>query len=273
MMTHLDLVNAFILEFGVNGGKQITGIGAADNTQEAKRIAGFIADADFRIQSMFNNWRFMWRLFTGSISTGGILSQPAFGTDGYVFRMFDRDSLWFYPGTPQAYHPQYIEWQEYRRLFQPENSVQTPNNYPSAWTLAPNRQIYIAGVPNQALTYNIEGWAKPYRMKSDGDVSPIIRWLASHPMNKIVASANVQAQVVQAYNGPTAANERDEDGRIIIMRAAMIYSTVEGAMEVMQGATAEYESIMMELTSNALPGQQEDLSSENDIPQTIDPFL
>lgn len=273
MMTYKDLVNAFILEYGVNGGKQISGIGAADNTKETLRIAGFIADADYRIQSLYNNWRFLWRLYTGQITTGGILSVPIFSVDGYVFRLMDRDSLWFYPGTSQVYKPKYLEWRDYQRSFQPANAVQTPNNFPEAWTVAPNKTIYVSGVPNQALPYQIEGWAKPYRMKSDGDVSPIVRWLSTHPMNKILIAANQNDRVVQAYAGASASGERDTDARIIIVRAAMIYATVEGAMEVMQGAMAEYEDTLKELESMALPGNEADWASESDTPQDISPFL
>lgn len=272
MMTYLDLVNAMILELGINGGKALTGIKAADNSKEALRIAGFIADADIRIQALYNDWKFMWRQYTDSINTGGVLSMPIFNVNQYKFRLLDRDSLWFYPGTTQAYQPRYMEWREYTKLYQFGNLVLNGNN-PAFWSQAPNRVVYISNVPTQALPYSIEGYAMPYRMQSDGSVSPIVRFNASHTMNKILPSANEALAVVQAYQGPTAANERDYDGRIIVCRAKMIYAEVEGALEIMQGSMAEYEDCLKELQSTALPGQEDDWAAQSDLAQNIDPFL
>jgi hypothetical protein len=133
--------------------------------------------------------------------------------------------------------------------------------------------VYASATPVASTPYVIEGWAKPVRMKSDGDVSPIIRWAASHPINKIVGSANITHQVVQGYAGPTAANERDLDGRIIIARAKLIYGEVEGALEIYQGASAEYEDLLTELQSVALPGQDSDWMAQGDQFDSISPFV
>jgi hypothetical protein len=272
MMTNLDLVNALILELGINGGRQLAGIGAADNTKEALRVAGFVADADLRIQSLYNNWNFLWRQYTGQIVTGGQLSLPSYKVDSYVFRLFDRGSLVLFPGTTQAYTPRFVDWREFVRLYLSTTSSTTFVATPEAFSVSPNRRIYLSNPVSGATPYQIEGFAQAYRMKSDADVSPIVRYMSSHPMNKILASANLGDQVVMSYQSASAANERDYDGRIIICRAKMIYAEAEGAMEVMQGSMAEYEDCLKEMQSIALPGQEGDWASQDDIPQQIDPF-
>lgn len=271
MMTFLDLVNSTIRELGINGGVPLASVAAPTNTQDALRIVSYVADADMRIQSLYNDWSFMWRSYAGSITSGSVLGLPRLSVDNYVFRLLDRDTLWINPGTTTAYQPAYMEWRAYTRLYQPANVIQVSQT-PNAWSQAPNKTLYISTSATTTLNYNIEGYAKPYRMRSDGDVSPIVRFLASHPINKILIAANLANQVVQAYAGPTALTEQDVDGRIIIARAKMIYAEVEGALEVMQGAMAEYEDILKELQSIGLLGQESDWQAQADIPETIDPF-
>lgn len=261
MMTYLDLVNAFILEFGVNGGAQLTGINAASNTQEALRIAGFIADADYEIQTLYSNWKFMWRIYDGVTALNAhSLSQPNKGNDQYLMQDIDRDSLVIRPGTNQASYPQYIDWEDFRHLYY--NGVLTPADTPAYWTTDPVRRIWVSCQWNAAaIPYRFECWALPYRLSSDGDVSPICRYLATNPLNPRIAANPGANAVVQPYGANKATAIRDQSGRIIIMRAAMIYATVEGAMEVMQGSSAEYEDLLLRLASRALPGQESDIAS------------
>jgi hypothetical protein len=270
MMTYLDLVNAFILEFGINGGVQLPGIYAATNTKEALRIAGFIADADYEIQSLYNNWRFLWRPFNGQIVTPGssTFPLPSKSVNGFVFRMADRSSLCIRPNTTQACYPIFSEWEDFRHLY--VNGVLTPSDTPEYWSIDPARNMYISSKTVTAnLQFRMEGWAQPYRMKTDADVSPIVRWLATNPLGSSFTSPGTGNTVVRPY-GKASANEiRDQSGRIITMRAAMIYATVEGAMEVMQGAMAEYEDMLMRLVSIALPGQESDMASSDNNPTAM----
>lgn len=267
MMTYLDLTNAFIAEPGINGGAPLIGIGASNNSQEALRCARFVADADFRIQALFNNWEFLWRQWTSSIATGNVLTLPVFLTDFYVFKLIDRDSLVLYPGTVNAYRPTYMEWRDFQKLYL--TNVLQSSAFPEAWSIDPKRRVYLSAAAPSAVTYTLEGWAKPYRMKSDGHVSPIILYDASHPINKVLATSAASDAVQQSYSTASAVNEQDTDGRIIIVRALMIYAAAEGAQEIMQAAAAEYQDLLGELQSTALPGQESDRLSQTDTDDVI----
>lgn len=263
MMTYLDLVNAFILEFGINGGVQLSGIGAAGNTYESLRVAGFIADADYEIQSLYNNWRFMWRRFDGLTALNAhSLSVPSKGVEQYLAQEIDRGSLVIRPETSTASFPQFRNWEDFRHLYY--NSVLTPADTPAYWSMDPVRRLWVSCQWNAAnIPYRYECWAQPYRLSSDGDVSPICRYLATNPLNPRIAANPGANAVVQPYGQAHATAIRDQSGRIIIMRAAMIYATVEGAMEVMQGSSAEYEDLLLRLASKALPGQEADMASSD----------
>jgi hypothetical protein len=268
MMTFLDLVNAFIREFGVNGGQQISGIAAAGNSAEILKIAAFIADADYEIQSLYGDWRFLYGSYVGSVAAGSVLSQPAFASDFYKFKFIDRQSLVIRPGTATALHPTFMEWRDFKRMWL-DGSIMTSND-PSYWSIAPNRLIYINTSLLSATPYQLEGTKMPYRMQSDAHISPIVLWNSSHPLNKIVANANLVNQVTPSYATASATNERDTSGRIIIMRAASIYAMTEGATEVMQGSLAEYQDLLKGLQSSALPGQEDDWSAQSDLDQRIE---
>lgn len=270
MMTYLDLVNAFILEFGINGGVQLSGIGAASNTKEALRVAGFIADADFEIQTLYSNWKFLWRMYDGVTALNAhSLSVPNKGNDQFLMQDIDRDSLVIRPGTNQASYPQFLEWKDFRHLYY--NGVLSTSDTPAYWTQDPVRRLWVSCQWNaNNIPYRFECWAMPYRLSSDGDVSPICRYLATNPLNPRIAANPGANAVVQPYGQSRATAIRDQSGRIIIMRAAMIYASVEGAMEIMQGASAEYEDLLLRLASKALPGQESDMSSEASGNNTIE---
>jgi hypothetical protein len=261
MMTFLDLVNAFITETGINGGRQLTSVAAGNNSPESKKVVAWVADADYRIQAMFNDWSFLYRQFNSTVAAAsGIVVLPTFETDRFVYRRIDRESLVLNPGTVNAYRPRYQDWKEFRAQWL--TGTRVSSNYPQNFTIRPDGQLYLSSTLVDATPYTIEGWAKPYRMKSNGDTSPIVRGMASHSASAIAAHSN--PSVIIGSSSSSLDNNRDIDGRPIIVRAKIIYAEAEGAIEVMQGALSEWEEIVGQLQAMFLPGQDDDLSSETD---------
>lgn len=275
MMTYLDLTNALILELGANGGKPVASVTANDNTKETARLAAFVADADYAIQARYNNWRFMWKQYNGTInSPNDQLVMPSRNVDGYVFQMFDRSSLCLFPGTSQNTFPEYQSWEDFRMSWQ--RGVKTLTSAPEFWSYDPWRRAFLSGqVATSPTPYIIEGWAMPYRLRSDGETSPIVRFLSTNPLGIQISAQNAiegTGPVVKPYAAGSAQNIRDMAGRIIITRAKMIYAEAEGAQEIMQGAMAEYQECLMQLQSVAMPGQEDDWASQASSDQQIDPF-
>lgn len=268
MRTYLDLVNDFILETGINGGRTIGGVATGDNSRDALRIAAYVADADYQIQSLFNDWSFLWRQFTTTVAAhSNNVASPSLADDGFMFRRIDRESMVLAPGTINGFRPAFLNWKEFSQLWL--TGEMSESAYPGNFTIAPNTLIQLSTKLPTSTTVRYEGWAKPYRMKSDGDVSPIVRAMASHPIGTSLQSPATAAHVVQGYSTSSANNVRDMTGRIIIVRAKIIYAEAEGAMEVMQGSLAEYEELIGQLQAQFLPGQDDDLSSETDDPKQV----
>jgi hypothetical protein len=298
MITYLDLCNRLIVELGINGGARLNSVSTNVISLEAIRTVNFVADADFEIQSLHHNWKFLWRQYKNTLRAGGdVLGLPvadststpsvsysSVSATGYYMNMMDRGSLVFNPdSTTLASRPIYQDWREFEALWQ-SRGTKTISNSPPYWSIDPAGNAIVSTLMADNTHYQYECWARPTRMRIDSDISPIV--LATSAANQYgknlippyallePSSTNSltptgQAQVVTP--GPARLDTfSKESARIIIVRAKIIYAEVEGATEIMQGALAEYQDLLEELRASQLPGMRHDRVSETDIFMTVE---
>jgi hypothetical protein len=296
MITYLDLCNRLIAELGINGGAQLSSVSTNLISLEAIRTVNFIADADFEIQSLHHNWKFLWRQYKNTLRAGGdVLGLPvadatstpsvsysSLSATGYYLNMIDRASLVFnYDSSTLASRPKYQDWREFEAMWQ-SRGTKTSSNSPPYWSVTPAGNPIVSTLMVDNTHYQYECWARPTRMRADGDISPIVLAVSAAnnfgsnlipPYALLEPSTNLtptgQAQVVTS--SPSRVNNfSKESARIIICRAKVIYAEVEGAVEIMQGALAEYQDLLEELRASQLPGMRHDRVSETDIPLTVE---
>jgi hypothetical protein len=289
MQTFLDLCNDLILELGINGGNQLNSTRSSLNSSESARIVDYIAKADYEIQSMHHNWRFMWRQFRGTLNAGSdILAVPQFGPapigsnasggqSGYQMKKIDRESLVFGFGTNQVSRPRFQDWRTFEATWQ--SGVKNTAPFPAFWSLTPAGNPIISQLASASIAYQYECWARPQRMQNDGDLSPLnlAYGFRSLPMDVVEPySLNNPSSVGQLGAGNVTRSSGSPTGaareslRIIIVRAKVMYAEAEGATEVMQGALAEYQDLLEALRADQLPGVEHDRVSENDVPLVVE---
>jgi hypothetical protein len=292
MQTYLDLCNTMIVELGINGGQKLsTTAPGGTSSLESERVCAMIADADYEIQSLHHNWRFLWRHFNAQLAAGfDILPTPMYRGLSYAvggnqtgqqnlfqFRKMDRESLVFnYQDPTLANRPKFQPWRQFESLWQ-SRGPKSVSNSPPFFSQTPAGNIIVSTVMKDTTLFRYECWARPMRFVSDGDISPLIRAVGiNDSMQDIVPplilpqpSAGLTANQLRVGIAQSQAT-RNESARIILVRAKIIWAEVEGATEVMQAALAEYQDLLEELRADQLPGMEHDRVSENDVPMTVE---
>jgi hypothetical protein len=251
-----------------------------------------VADADFEIQSLHHNWRFMWRQFRSTLQIGqDFLATPktfsvtppaGYVNKTYSLKKVDRTSLCInYTNQSQAYRPTFLPWREFEMLWQSRGAKFSSDN-PANWTLDPAGHPLLSHSSVTGLPYQYECWVRPRRMRDDGDISPLVEVLANNQSDTTQIASNLYQPpstlnspstnqslmdlAPSATNSTAIATARYESCRIIVIRAALIYFNVEGATDLIQAALAEYQDLLEELRADQLPDMEHDRVSTSDVP-------
>jgi hypothetical protein len=292
MQTYLDLCNTMIVELGINGGQKLaTTAPGGTSSLESERVCAMIADADFEIQNLHHNWRFLWRQFNAQLPAGmdmlptpmyRQLTSPVSGQYGaqnlFQFRKMDRESLVFnYDNPTLSNRPKFQPWRQFETLWQ-SRGPKSVSNSPPFFSQTPQGNILVSTVMQTQTLFRYECWARPMRLLADGDISPLVRAVMVNdtfqnivpPMLLQNPSSNLSINQLRVGTGAATAPLRNESCRIIIVRAKIIWAEVEGATEVMQAALAEYQDLLEELRADQLPGMEHDRVSESDVEMTVE---
>lgn len=302
MLTFLDLVNDFITETGANGGQLLTstgggtlapgantpGQGSSTLAPEVAKIVHAIADADYEIQSLHHNWKFLWRQFRQIFAVGqDWLATPVrlrgvfpstYSNVLYTLRTVDRDSLTVnYTSQTAAFRPRFMEWRQFEAMWQ-SHGAKNASDTPTNWTLTPGGNPLVSHTSLSGMPYQYECWIRPRRMSADGDCSPLLQLLVNTESANITAlpstprllatpstSASLESDNPVFNSSLPTSQLRYESCRIILTRAKIIMAEAEGATEVMQGALAEYQDLLEELRADQLPGMETDRMSQSDV--------
>jgi len=291
VQTYLDLCNAFITELGINGGNPLRTVASRLNSLESIRICSMVADADYEIQSLHHNWKFLWRLYKAQLPANcDVLPSPSYrnvpalttGTPGlggnlYQFRKVDRETMVFNYDTPGVLNrPRFMPWRQFEEQFQSQGGKSVSNS-PPYWSQSPAGNIIVSTLTDSTVNFQYECWARPIRLASDSDISVLVRAVMNNDTTRNIVppvliqqpSSSLTQNILKVPNTAAAGATRLESCRIIIVRAKVMWAEVEGATDIMQAALAEYQDLLEELRADQLPGMEHDRVSENDVPMTV----
>ena len=220
-MTFLELCQAVRQEVGVSGTGPTT---VLNQEGQLKVIVDFVADADFQIQVLWDDWDFLWSQYSSTLSTGTkepVLQKPTdLGT-------WDMRSFYLDYTSDDALHLEglsYVDWRTDQR-----QGTQT-NSSPAYVVVQPDMNVFVAPPPDQAYTITADYWKVPSRMAAHATVSPI----------------------------------PEQFPRTIVARAKTLWAAREEAPEILLSASAEYADMLDKLESSRLPGQRTRRMSTSD---------
>lgn len=162
-MTFLELVQALHRECGAAGTQPSS---VTSQTGEALRLVNWIASADYRLQTRWNDWKFLRATFTtGNQTTAGTatLTRPS------DLKSWDFDTfriLW--PGETE-YFP--IEVVEYFTI--KDEILSTDQDAPSRVIILPDNNLQLDPVPDGVYTVRADYYRRPTRLASNADESVV----------------------------------------------------------------------------------------------------
>jgi len=223
--TYLQMVSDMILETGLNGGNAPSSIEGAEG--DAAKVAYWIRISDMQIQRERIDWDFLWSREDASLtSDSAVVPSPRDDNQGdeetnehtVLVNSIAKDRLAIIDPNGEAFFPQYMAWNEFSVMYGYE--AQAPNDYPSFWTIRPDRVILLSEpIESSDMTCRYEYWRKPLEMRTSTSTSRI----------------------------------PDDFSRLIVVRAKIMYAEHEDAPEVDVGATSEYEVTFNQMLSVHAP--------------------
>lgn len=161
MSTYLELCQKMVRDLGLSN--DISTV--VSQTGMNRKIVDWVADADEVIQTLWEDWNFLWAQFsTTTISGVREYSKPAdFGT-------WDLDSFYLDYISDDYQHlipMDYIEWR--RNYRQGTQSASKPTYF----ILTPENNIYLHEIPDDAYTLTADYWKAPTRLSANTDTSAI----------------------------------------------------------------------------------------------------
>jgi len=228
MSTFLQLAQQLRQEVGVSG----TGPSAVTNqTGQEKDIVDYIAQAELYINSLWDDWKYLWTQYTSDILVGA--TSPANGMPSNLGK-WDEGSFWLDYSTDDNIRLEYMDYYDWRENFR--QGVKS-NNVPSNVVIQPDDTLVIDPPADQVYSLTGEYWRIPTIMTAGGEVSPI--------------PANLH--------------------RIIVVRAAMMWAAHEDAPEILQSASAEYIDLLDKLEARSLPHQSNRRKARATVDMTVRP--
>jgi hypothetical protein len=225
-MTFLELCQTVRQEVGVSGTGPTT---VLNQEGQLKVIIDFVADSDFQIQILWEDWEFLWAQYSSTLSTGVAAPAVAKPTDLGTWDM--RSFYLDYTTSESAFLAplSYPDWRsDYRQ------GVAT-DALPTYVVVQPDKNIFVDAPPDKAYTITADYWKTPTRMAANATVSPI----------------------------------PEQFHRTIVARAKTMWAEREEAPDILIGASAEYADVLDKLESNSLPVQRTRRLASSDTTITI----
>ena len=160
-MTYLEMCQKMIRDLGlqnaVNSVESQTGMSA--------KIVDWVADADVAIQSLWQDWNFLWK--QSSVETISSTREVSAPSD---LGSYDLNSFYLDYTTDDYTHLQRLDYKEWRELYR--QGTQT-NDEPNHFVLLPNNNIYLEPAPDKVYTLTCDYWKVPTRMTVNTSLSAI----------------------------------------------------------------------------------------------------
>jgi len=214
----LQLTQTTMRESGVT--KELTTVVA--QTGLNNRFVQYVADAAWDIETLWEDWNFMWAEFSSDTTIGNLVPDTSKPTD---LGHYDTGSFVIDRTTAAYAKLTFMKYREYRDG--PGLGVQT-NNKPQQIIVKPDDTLIAWPPSDQIYTLTCEYWKKPTRLALDLD----------------------NPSVPDLYE------------RIIIARAKTKYAAYHEAPEILNEATAEYLELLDRLEAAYLPNRDGHRQSE-----------
>ena len=136
------------------------------NAEEIQRPIDLLARADYQIQNLYLDWKFLWTQHAGTTTVAGDYDIAAPSDLGD----YDRDSFCLDRGTANF---KQLEWLSYRNWRDTYDVGVRDNAVPDYFTINPDKVIILEPPPiaGKVLTYDY--WVAPTRMSAKTDQSAI----------------------------------------------------------------------------------------------------
>lgn len=190
------------------------------------RLVSWVSDADYKINTRWQDWNFLWAEWTLTLATG--ISEYSPPT---LLGMFDTDGFWIDSLSDDARKIPYIPYEKFKRGYK---HFTYDDGETDMITVLPNKQVKVWPEPTASESGKVikaEYWKKPTRLANNSDISAI----------------------------PTQFHG------LIIWRAKMFHAAYRHDNGLYQQAVIEYERMLKELEAHSLPDQYNNrLSSATD---------
>jgi hypothetical protein len=216
-VNYLELCQELVGQFGLSGGEGPQAI--ANNTGELLNVTRWIRDSTLYIDNLWEDWRYLWLRYSGTIQTGNSSGSPP-TQSGVQVRLWESTGLKIQDGTivSSSWTPlSFMRRQEFDAQFDPDVESQAQ---PSVFTVMPDNTLQF-NCPADKV-YNLKGafYRRPAVLAADNDM-PLIP---------------------------------SEYHNLIIARAVIKYGDREDAPELISGADAEYKDTLEKLEGSQLDG-------------------
>jgi len=162
MSTFLELVQDLQREVGASG-NQISNV--TGQVGENQRIVRWIQDADFYVQDLWLNWKFLWNQVQLNTATGVIGLAAPTDLSFWDYKTFKLNE----GGASDLDEP---------LNFAEHDSIKTAvrdltNAKPATVILMPDNDIEFEPIPDAVYQIKADYFVKPTKMAANGDISPI----------------------------------------------------------------------------------------------------
>jgi hypothetical protein len=217
-MNYRELCQEFVAQFGLSGGTGPTTV--ANQTGELGNVVRWIRDADLYVNNLWEDWRFLWVAYAGTLSAGSFVPSVPNTPSGVRVRRWNTKSVKVRLATDTSWSRlTYMPHQHFLQTFDPDVEVSAA---PTAFTVLPDNSLQFNCPADQAYLVKGEFWRSPRALAADTDV-PLMP---------------------------------EEYHRLILVRALVFYADREDAPELVSGALSEYPDLLEKLEASQLDGQR-----------------
>jgi len=167
-MTFLELCQKTRRDIGIQGTGPTAVTGQTGNYQ---RLVDFVADADVKIQCLYEDWDFLRTIVSfNTVASSSTYTQSAI-TSANAVGKWDIEAFSFKPDTAN-YRPldnlDFHAWKNSGVRF-----ALDPEDEPTQFVLDQDESIILTPTPDAIYPIRAEHWAAPVRMAANADVSVI----------------------------------------------------------------------------------------------------
>ncbi len=175
-----------------------------DQTGEMKRLVDWIIQADLYIQSLTQDWKFLWKEFT---------VPTVIGQAGYTipsdFDEWDKNSFVLDAATDDFIRLDYIEYTRWRNESSYGLKVNDP---PYQFTIKPDGSIVLDAPPDKIYQLTADYYRKPVALAANADEPP-------YPERyQRVLVARAKRMYATYEDAPEVLTEAEDEYREIMMR-------------------------------------------------------